>query len=301
MTWCLLALIALGGSASGCGSPGSHATRGAVRPRAQATKTTSAQPSHAIDYWTRERLLTARPWRRWDPLLSPGTASVALAAAGETVPLAPEATQVEASRVGALFDKDASGNHFCTASVVASPGHDLVMTAAHCVNDGRGHDKNDLVFIPGYAAGATPYGVWTPRRVVVDPKWARGGDSDYDVGFVVLNSRDGKNIQDVLGANKIGFNTGFTHLVRVTGYPDTDDAPVTCRNWTSEHSMTQLRFECGGFYDGTSGSPWMTADPRQIVGIIGGYQQGGATDDVSYSVYLGDDIQQLYKEAESAG
>jgi hypothetical protein len=111
--------------------------------------------------------------------------------------------------------------------------------------------------------------VWTPRRVIVDPKWAHGSDPDYDVGFVILNSRDGKHIQDVLGANQIAFNSGFTHLVRVTGYPSSGNSPVTCRNWTTEYSATQARFACHGFYGGTSGGPWMTAgrgrSPRQVV------------------------------------
>jgi len=280
MAWCLLALIAVSGLASGCGSE-------ARPPQAHQGETTSGQPGHVLDYWSRQRLLTTQPLRQWTAV----------------APLAPSAhpPRLEAARVGALFEKDATGNHFCTASVVASPGHDVVMTAAHCVNDGRGHDKADIVFIPGYADGATPYGVWTPRRVVVDPEWAHGSDPDYDVGFVVLNSRDGANIQDVLGANEIAFNTGFTHLVRVTGYPSSDDTPVTCRNWTPEYSTTQLRFACGGFYGGTSGSPWMTTDAHQIVGVIGGHQEGGATDSVSYSAYLGDAIQRLYQEATTIG
>src|SRR5579862_9426456 len=167
--WCLLALLALGGLTSGCGS------QAAQTPQAQGNKTTSGQPGHALDYWSRQRLLTARPM---------GAAGEVVRVAPGAVPLAPEATQsahpaqVEAARVGALFENDVTGNHFCTGSVVASPGHDLVMTAAHCVNDGRGHDKADIVFIPGYADGATPQGVWTPRRVVVDPKWADGSDPD---------------------------------------------------------------------------------------------------------------------------
>jgi|GEM_PF-6836167 hypothetical protein len=32
---------------------------------------------------------------------------------------------------GALFVREAGGDHFCTASVVASPGRDLLITAAH--------------------------------------------------------------------------------------------------------------------------------------------------------------------------
>jgi V8-like Glu-specific endopeptidase len=209
------------------------------------------------------------------------------------------------SRIGALFEQDASGFHFCTASVVPSPGHDLVMTAAHCINNGRGRDNTSIVFIPGYADGVGPYGVWTTRAVIVDPQWAKGGDPDDDIGFVVLNRNDGENIQDAVGANTIEFNAGYSHLVRVTGYPGKDDAPVTCENWTTKYSGAQLRFACGGFYAGTSGSPWIAASPGavahppMVVGVIGGYQRGGDISSVSYSVYLGSAIEQLYQQAEA--
>lgn len=205
-------------------------------------------------------------------------------------------------RIGALFEPDVNGPHFCTASVVPSPGHDLVMTAAHCINNGTGQDNSEIVFIPGYSDGVGPYGVWTPRAVIVAPQWANGGDPDYDVGFVVLNPIDGKNIQDLVGANPIDFNDGFTHLVQVTGYPQEEDAPVTCENWTTKYSGTQMRFACGGFYAGTSGSPWINAmaHPARLVGVIGGYQRGGDTNSVSFSVYLGSAIKALYKQAQAA-
>ncbi len=209
-------------------------------------------------------------------------------------------------RVGALFVSGAYGSHFCTASVVQSPGHDLLMTAAHCLNDGKGQGKTSIVFVPGYTDGAAPYGVWTPRALIVDPQWAGGGDPDHDVGFVVLNPSDGENIQDAVGANQIDFNAGFTQLVQVTGYPETDNSPVTCQNWTTRYSATQLTFACAGFYGGTSGSPWIIASDAaaartpQVVGVIGGYQRGGDTNSVSYSVYLGSAIETLYEQAKAA-
>lgn len=212
-----------------------------------------------------------------------------------------------APKVGALFSHSASGNHFCTASVVASPGHDLLITAAHCISGGKNGGYNqDIVFIPGYRDGAEPFGVWTVRKLLVDQRWATSSDPDYDVGFVVLNPSDGKNIQDVLGANEISFDAGYSNLVRVTGYPDSADAPVTCMNRTSRQSATQIRFDCGGFVGGTSGSPWVTGfDPRtrtgHIVGVVGGYQAGGNTDSVSYSVYLSANMRHLYEQASSLG
>jgi V8-like Glu-specific endopeptidase len=268
--------LAVAALLSGCGAVGSGPAAGGP-----------------AGYWNRDRLLGARPSRRW------------------TLPAIPRPSPsahtrlLPAPRVGALFVHDASGNHFCTASVVGSPGRDLLITAAHCIHGGKGSGyKQDIVFVPGYANGSTPYGVWTPSKLLVAPQWATSSNPDFDVGFVVLKPLDGKNIEDVLGANQIGFDAGFTHLVRVTGYPASADAPVTCQNWTSQQSAHQEKFQCGGYYGGTSGSPWIARfDPGTrtgtIVGVIGGYQEGGDTDSVSYSAYLDGAIRQLYQQAEA--
>jgi V8-like Glu-specific endopeptidase len=219
-------------------------------------------------------------------------------ASGQT-PGAQPAT--DAPRVGALFEHDASGEHFCTASVVASPGQDLLITAAHCINDGDGTGyKTGIVFIPGYRDGAAPYGTWTAERLLVAPQWADSADPDFDVGFIVLAPHDGENIQQVLGANQLGYDAGYHDLVRVTGYPSLASAPITCVNWTSRQSATQLRFDCDGFTDGTSGGPWMT-QAGAIVGVIGGYEQGGDTPSVSYSAYFGSAVHRLYEQASADG
>ena len=242
----------------------------------------------AASYWTESRLLAADPSRGLDYRTNQDKAAHLARLS---------------LRVGALFEHDANGNHFCTASVVASLGRDLLITAAHCIYGGKsGGYRQDIVFIPGYRDGQEPYGVWTPARLLVAPQWENSSDPDYDVGFVVLKPDDGKNVEDVLGANQLGIDSGYQNLVRVTGYPSSQDAPVTCVNRTSEQSESQLRFECDGFAGGTSGSPWVTHfDPRTltgtIVGVLGGYQAGGSTEAISYSSYLGPEVEQLYRQA----
>jgi V8-like Glu-specific endopeptidase len=186
---------------------------------------------------------------------------------------------------------------------VASPGRDLLITAAHCISSGKGGSyREGIVFIPDYRDGQAPFGTWTPARMVVAPQWASSSDPNLDVGFVVLKPHDGENIQQVLGANHLGTDSGYWYLVRVTGYPASGSAPVTCVDPTSRQSASQLRFDCGGYTGGTSGSPWVTDfDPLTrtgtIVGVIGGYQQGGDTPSISYSPYLGDAVQRLYRQA----
>ncbi len=244
-------------------------------------------------FWNRSRLLAALPFGTGREPAKQGSSHAAGAGA--------------ALRVGALFEHDASGDHFCTASVVSSPGRDMLITAAHCIHGGKGSGyRSDIVFIPGYRDGQEPFGVWTPATLLVAPQWADSSDPDFDVGFVVLQPNDGRNIEQVLGANRLMTDTGYRYLVHVTGYPDSAGSPITCVNWTSRQSATQLRFQCGGYTGGTSGSPWVTrfntrSRTGAIVGVIGGYQQGGDTDAVSYSVRLDAAILRLYQQAAADG
>ena len=282
----LVALAALTVVAAGCSGGPAGSSAGQQHH--------SRRPGNpvAAAYWDRARLLGALPLRDGGRAPVPG-------ASADSRP-----TQIgEALRVGALFMHSAGGNHFCTASVVSSPGKDLLITAAHCINGGRGAGyRSDIVFVPGYRDGRAPVGVWSVARLLVAPEWAKSADPDYDVGFVVLKPHNDENIEDVLGANRLGTDQQSDYLVHVTGYPDSDDAPITCINWTSRHSGTQLRFECSGFTGGTSGSPWVTRFSPQshtgtIVGVIGGYQQGGDTPSVSYSVKFGAAVRALYDQA----
>ncbi|MGW5770865.1 trypsin-like serine peptidase [Streptomyces longwoodensis] len=202
------------------------------------------------------------------------------------------------ARIGALFGADRAGRlaggHFCTASVVHSPHHDLVVTAAHCL---EGAEGTDLVFVPGYRDGKAPHGVWHVRRQFLPDGWAAGEDEDSDVAFAVLDPRGGLEVEDVVGGYRFvaGTAVGAT-AVTLTGYPNAREAPVTCSNRPRVHSATQQRLTCPGFTGGTSGSPWVNGD-GEVVGVLGGHEQGGTTADVSYSVVLGREAAALYREA----
>ncbi|GHF80795.1 trypsin-like peptidase domain-containing protein [Streptomyces griseosporeus] len=224
------------------------------------------------------------------------SASLATADAG-TGPLGVTvvaAAGVRSDRVGALFHEGKPGEHYCTASVVHSPRHDLVLTAAHCL----GEDDGELFFAPGYRDGQAPHGLWKVARRYLPEGWADGQDEDSDFAFAALEpDGSGREVEDVVGGERFaaGVATGAT-AVTVTGYPDDRDAPVTCTDKPRPHSRTQQRIECPGFSAGTSGSPWVNGN-GQVVGVLGGHEQGGATDDVSYSVVLGAEAGRLYREA----
>jgi hypothetical protein len=91
----------------------------------------------------------------------------------------------------------------------------------------------------------------------------------------------------------------------VSGYPDASSTPIECENWTSEYSSTQLQFDCDGYTSGTSGSPFLAhVDPKTglgtVIGLIGGYEEGGITASVSYAAQLLDNAHSLYETASTS-
>ncbi|WP_231608056.1 trypsin-like serine peptidase [Streptacidiphilus albus] len=285
-----LAALAAGCAAlAGCGSAGSTAAGSTAGGPASAsgahpvTLTVSGSPRA----WSKERF------------------EKALSEHGGTFHAAKATTSN--ARVGAIFSQGVDGDHFCTASVVHSAAGDLLVTAAHCVHGGQGGSYgSDLVFVPDYRDGSAPDGQWPVTRIVVDPRWISSSDPDLDVAFVTVGQVGGRSIEQVLGGNTLGIDKGFTKVVQITGYPSTASAPISCFNRTTQQSQYQMRIACTGFPGGTSGSPWLTSFDRTtrtgtVIGVIGGYQQGGDTADVSYSPYFDADVQTLYNEAAGQG
>lgn len=235
-------------------------------------------------------------------LLVPAVTSSSLAAADDGLgPLgvtSVASVTAQSARVGALFGpgrKDKlPGGHFCTASVVHSAHHNVIVTAAHCLDTAA---DDGALFVPGYRDGRAPYGVWTIRRIFLPDGWSKGRHEDSDIAFAVLDDRDGKNVEDFVGGNRFatGTTTGAT-AVTVTGYPDSREVPIACTNRPVAHSATQQRIACPDFPGGTSGSPWVNGD-GSTVGILGGHEQGGATADISYSVVLAAEAGDLYEDA----
>ena len=208
------------------------------------------------------------------------------------------------SAVGALFSGSAPGHlgtHFCTASVVASPHADLAVTAAHCV----ANHSRAMAFVPGWRDGRTPYGIWTVRQVFVDQAWRSSHSIDDDVAFLVIAPEHGHSIEQVTGAERVGIDRLGSLPVQVIGYPDREDDPVTCHGRTSVPLPHQLEFDCGRYTDGTSGGPFlMNVDPvtgtGTVIGVIGGYQEGGDVPQISYAAEFGQNVASLYRTASAA-
>lgn len=207
-------------------------------------------------------------------------------------------------RVGALFLPGLyPAFHTCTASVVHSSGHDVVMTAAHCMQgSGVGY-----VFAPGYHDGKTPYGTWRVTEAYGSGRWVRNQDPQRDFAFLVVARRTqgGRSVavEDVTGGNRLGKAPKHGRRVTVTGYVVGNGGdPVNCRTRAYRHAGYPA-FNCGGFKGGTSGSPWLAgpAARRSIVGVIGGLHQGGCSPATSYSSRLGRAAHAVLHRAEHHG
>ncbi|WP_412077660.1 trypsin-like serine peptidase [Streptomyces xanthophaeus] len=197
-----------------------------------------------------------------------------------------------AAFTGALFTGGLDGDHFCTATVVQSPGRNLIVTAGHCLLDGAQAD-GEAVFAPAYANGFAPYGTWKLEEVFEDDRWAHDTDDAYDLAFARLAPDDkGRTIEDVTGAAVLDTSGRAGEEVTVTGYPADRKVPRTCTAVAVRESETEQRFDCADFPGGTSGSAWIARDGK-IIGIL----TGGDTDDVSTSTILGDYAASLYAKA----
>ena len=204
--------------------------------------------------------------------------------------------------VGALFTVSGGhlGSHFCTASVVNSPVKDLVITAAHCL---QGRQPGQVAFVPQYHRHHQPYGSWTVTRVFVDAAWANSQNPNDDVAFLVVSQPGSpKPVQELTSGENLATGWKAAQLVTVIGYPDGRQRPITCTARTRPFGTRQMEFDCGGYTDGTSGGPFLAnlhpaTGLGAVIGVIGGYEQGGDTPSVSYSARFGRAVRDLYDKA----
>lgn len=222
--------------------------------------------------------------------------------------------------VGALFDapvyqngKLTTNTHYCSGSVVASPHGDLVLTAAHCVYSRSGGYVKFLAFAPKYDNGPSSEGVWYVRKIIVPAGWLASEDPNQDYAFLVMRPRTHRgrttNIQQHTGYFTPAVSLPLPRNVAVTGYNDvrydTDgNQPIICHASAfevAEAGSHYERFNCPNYQDGTSGSPWVVAGTNHVIGVIGGYEQGGDSPDYSFSALFTPSTLAEYHTAERAG
>jgi V8-like Glu-specific endopeptidase len=186
--------------------------------------------------------------------------------------------------------------HYCTGSVVHSGSGDLIVTAGHCVyNKLFGGWNNHIVFVPGYHDDTAPYGVWVATTAYLDSTWVARQNPDVDIAFLKVREVGGgtKTLESATGADTFSEAPGYTNAISIASYPLTAKKPVGCAATTKKYSDTQLELDCAGLPDGASGSPFIASGDR-LVGVLGGYEQGGNSPTTSYSIYFSERIAKIY-------
>ncbi|MFI9722387.1 trypsin-like serine peptidase [Streptomyces sp. NPDC052396] len=291
----------------------------APKPRASSTPLPGNKGNwtvqDAIRFWTPERMASAtdpsgrvaRP-KGWTA--SHKTPSAAAGITGEHFG--------GIKSVGVLFHTDKGMKaHYCSASVVRSAGHNLILTAGHCVGD-------NAVFVPQYnknrGADNQPYGVWPVKEWFRDHEYAsdKSANSDLDFAFASVKDNGGRSVEDVVGANTLARTPGFNNKLTVIGYPmdkyDPADVAFRCPDaqTTALPGYNQMQIDCAGMWGGVSGGPWFSSfDPSGqtgvIVGNVGGFMQGGPDvpasnplyNRITYSPLHGDRFFQDYDDAQN--
>ncbi|CAM3090143.1 trypsin [Mycobacterium intermedium] len=198
-------------------------------------------------------------------------------------------------RVGALF-LDGKAVHFCTASVLHSTTGDLVLTAAHCLQGG-----SRVTFVPAFQNDAAPSDRWTVQQVYLDPRWVSSRDPRADYAIARVRGPGESALEERTGAALI-LSTAPPpgSLVTVTGYPaGVGGQPIACQGSTRTTDDGFPSLQCQGLVGGTSGAPWVSGS--RVTGVIGGFEAGGCTADVSYSAPFDEHAAQLLARAEAGG
>lgn len=201
--------------------------------------------------------------------------------------------------VGALFGSGSSKKHFCSASVVASPAGNVLLTAAHCITG----SAKGFSFVPGFDKGVAPLGRWTVTGAYFDPQWMADQSQSRDFAFLTVAPKKvagvETNIQSVTGANVLGTKPSRGETVTIPAYPEGEaNAPITCTTKVYFEGIFPA-FNCNPYVGGTSGSPWLaaTAEGVKVVGLIAGLHQGGCYSYTSYSPPLGSDARAVFDRA----
>lgn len=181
---------------------------------------------------------------------------------------------------GKLFFSDAvhGGNFVCSASVIK---YRIVVTAGHCVAHGSTvsttrHFYSNIAYVPAYANGVAPFGVWPWAAAWTTNNWYLSGavPNVQDVGMI--------EVQDIVRSGKLrklGRVTGwlgwwtlwgrqYPNQITQLGYPCNLDS---CGKMEINHAqgvrIVSNNVEIGSaMQGGSSGGPWIQDYGQMPVG-----------------------------------
>ncbi|MEK6221848.1 MAG: trypsin-like serine protease, partial [Chloroflexota bacterium] len=119
-------------------------------------------------------------------------------------------------RVGKLFFNQGGTAYVCSASVIQKR---VIISAGHCLSNGKGKVSKNIKFVPAYKNGNRPYGTFTCNLVAIRNEFHNNGNLKYDVAFCRMGKLLGQHVGQVTGW--FGLATGGPRLTHwnAFGYP----------------------------------------------------------------------------------
>jgi V8-like Glu-specific endopeptidase len=259
----------------------------AAEPAAVSTSISTSKVGSASNYWTKERMRSAKPMlvprlnalagagltQRTKPQgpagqvdgaavatkLGPRSGAGLSALAGTW---AGPATSAPATTSGKIFFVGADGgNYVCSGSTVNSAGKTVVFTAGHCLSDGAGrwYNSKPWIFAPGYKNDVAPYGYWTARQLWTRPAFHNGGNRAEDIGAALMFPLNGTRIVNRVGGQGIEWNHPLSQFQYQFGYPQRTPFNGQLLKYCTGNSYNDAGhngLNCN-MTEGASGGPWL--------------------------------------------
>lgn len=214
--------------------------------------------------------------------------------------------------MGEVFFTMGDTDYTASATVLQSASNaknrkDIVVTAAHNIEDSQGNRATNWMIAPGYHNGNEPFGEWTARELQVAPGWTRNHNEDSDVGFAVMNPRNSKHIADAVGGARIGFNTSKDVSVSAFGYPGyKGESLKVCSNKATRPNRNRQAaaraIDCN-MAEGSSGGAWCWKDKNHsgdcTIVSVNAYSYNNEMS-VMHGPVLGDEAKRTYEKAQRA-
>lgn len=212
-----------------------------------------------LDYWTPERRASAIPDESWQTEARPGAEDVTSA----TDPQPADTSEMPFAAGGKLFFSRGNKNYVASAEIICRSN--LVLTAAHCVQDkDSGALCENFLFERCYCEGSSAESL-TFRTVALKTYWHGQKQWKWDYAFAILNETSSLtspltySTEDVSGRELTAFGYPANYydgkkMVRIDG-----SSGIT-GSGTREISGDKMR-------GGSSGGAWLLRDSSTVVGL----------------------------------
>ena len=220
------------------------------------------------------------------------------------------------STIGVMFFTQGGVLYRCSA---ASVGDNAIWTAGHCIHAGDGEPDDDgsggtwsedVIFVPAYHDGNTPFGVWEAENwdLHTTTGWYANKDLRFDMGGAELKINGDQKLSQVVGSLGFKYNMGnslhWLNLAYPSESPFSGTTQQICAGSfayadTSMPDPSPVAMGCD-MTRGSSGGPWVldfsgTAGNNNFLNGNNSYRYGSRPEEL-YSPYFGSQAKNLWDE-----